>query len=134
MKKYIILALMVLTGIGLSFQGNAKAQDSSSNRTITYKHGVAKDANTLITSQGGTLHMITGYAEDSNCEYSIHDASAVQGGGTTNQGTKANTLAEGGEATDQDNITNIDFGPEGMPFVYGLVVMTTTCNINVTYR
>lgn len=130
MRKLFYFILMVMVGIGLSLS-NSKAEEA---RTIPFLHGVAKDTNTVIVAHGGTLHLVTGYAEDANCEYSIHDASDKFGTGSTNQGTIANTLVEGGEATDQDSITTIDFGDDGMPFTYGLVVMTTTCNIAVAYR
>lgn len=129
MKKYIILSLMVLIGFGVAMNSFA-----DENRTIPYKHGVAKDADTVITANGGTLYLVTGDAEDANCGYSIHDASGRYGVGTTDVATIANTIVEGGEATDEDSLTTIDFGPEGIQFDNGLVVMTTTCNVSVLYR
>lgn len=126
----LILALMVMFGIcivDISYANEA--------RTIPFKHGVAKDADTVITSNGGVLYLVTGDAEDSNCGYSIHDASNKHVPSSDNTwATNANTLVEGGEATDEDSLTTIDFGPEGIPFTYGLVVMTSTCNVSVLYR
>lgn len=130
MRKLFVLSVMVLTGIGL-FLSNVWADEA---RTIPYNHGVAKDANTVIVAHGGTLHLVTGFAEDSNCAYSVHDASSVGINTATGQGTIANTLTEGGEATDNDSFDTINFGEEGLPFVNGLIVMTTTCNVAVLYR
>ncbi len=125
----LFLALMVMVGVCLS--SFVQADEA---RTIPFKHGVAQDANTVITANGGSLYLVTGDAEDANCGYSIHDASSIHINGANTQGTRANTLVEGGEATDEDSLTTIDFGPEGIPFTYGLVIMTTTCNVSVMYR
>lgn len=130
MKKIFVVFFMALIGVGVVFS-NAKANEA---RTIPYKHGVAKDVNTVIVAHGGTLYMVTGDAEDANCGYSIHDASSIGIDGDNTQGTTANTLAEGGEATDEDSLTTLDFRPEGIPFTYGLTIMTSTCNVAVLYR
>jgi hypothetical protein len=134
MKKLFILFFAAL--IGISFVSvNAESNEA---RTIPFKHGVAAAANTLIVGHGGTLHRVSGLANSSNATYSIHDASAVLCGGTTctttNQATKANTLAEGGEASQYDSIPTLDFGAEGIPFKSGLMIMTTTAHVAVTYR
>lgn len=131
MKRLFVLFLMALIGIGVIFS-NAKADEA---RTIPYKYGVAKDANKVIVAHGGTLYMVTGDAEDASCGYSIHDSSSA-GAHTsdTDWATTENTMAEGGEASDEDSLTTLDFRPEGLPFTYGLTIMTTTCNVSVVYR
>lgn len=130
MKKLFILFFAALVGIGLVSM-NA---DSREARTIPFKHGVAAGANTLITANSGTLHMVSGFASTGNCTYSIHDASSVGITGDTTQGRKANTLAEGGEATQYDGFPLLNFGEEGIPFQSGLIIMTTLCDVAVTYR
>lgn len=129
MKKLFVLSVMALIGISVVFS-NVKADEA---RTIPFKYGSAISARTLIVGRGGTLHKISGIAASANAIWSIHDYGSIADshGGTK---TRENILAEGGEATQYDAIGPIDFGEEGLPFVNGLVVVTTTADIAVTYR
>ena len=124
MKKTFILALMVLVGVSLLFS-NLRAEEA---RTIPYKSGYANAANTVIVAHGGTLHHITGFAGSTNSNYSIHDSA------TAAAATDTNVLCEGGEATQYDSLLPIDFGDEGIPFVNGLVVITSTAKVAVLYK
>ena len=129
MKKLFILVLMVLVGIALSLS-NSKADET---RTIVRKYSVAAAADKTVTTHGGTLYLVTGKASSANCAYSVHDAAGRYANTTTGQGTIDNTMAEGGEATQFDSFDTISFGDEGIPFNNGLVIMTTTCHVNVHY-
>ncbi len=124
MKKIFILVLMVLVGIGLLFS-NVRAEEA---RTIPMKSGYANAANTVILAHGGTLYIITGFAGSASSNYSIHDSATAAAASDTN------VLCEGGEATQYDSLTTIDFGDEGIPFVNGLVVITSTAKVAVLYR
>lgn len=130
MKKLFVLIFVALFGIGL-VSINAESRES---RTIPLKHGVAKGAHTLIQGNGGVLYSVSGYASSSSCFYSIHDASSIGVDGDTTEGTVNNTLAEGGEATQYDSFPTLDFGDEGLPFKDGLIIMTTVCDVAVTYN
>lgn len=124
MKKLFILVLMVLVGVS-SFSLNLRAAET---RTIPYKSKAVVAATTLVKGSGGSLHMVTGYAYAANATYAIHDHNAT-GGLTT-----ANTLVEGGEATQYDSIPTLDFGDDGLPFNTGIVVSTITAYVVVLYR
>ena len=129
MKKLFVLFFVVL--VGISLVSLSRADEA---RTIPKLHGAARGANTVIVSHGGTLYSVMGYASSANAVYSVHDASSKGIAGTTTQGTVANVLAEGGEASQYDSFPNIDFGSEGLPFTYGLIIMTTTADVVVTYN
>lgn len=123
MKKFIILALMVLVGISLlslSFADEA--------RTIPMKFGCAKGANTIIVAHGGTLYKVTGFASSANATYGLFNTATINGAESTN------VVAEGGEATQYDSIPTIDFGDEGIEFNTGLTAITTTTYVAVMYR
>ena len=124
MKKIFILVLMVLVGISLLFS-NLMAEEA---RTIPYKSGYANAANTVISAHGGMLYQITGFAGSANSNYSIHDSATVAAASDTN------VLCEGGEATQYDSLTPINFGDEGIPFANGLVVITSTAKVAVLYK
>ncbi len=134
MKKLFYLFFVALIGISL-VSLNATADN---RRTIAKKYKAAAGADTLVSANGGTLYSITGLASSSSCRYSVHDASAIGCGGSdctaTNHGNPDNVMAEGGEATQYDSFPTIDFGPEGVPFNNGLLISTTTCDVNVTYN
>ena len=132
-NRLFIFSLMVMVGISL-FLFNFSTVKADESRTIPKKHAVAKGANKLVIGHGGTLYRVDGYASSASCFYSVHDSSAIGGTGTTNQGTVDNALAEGGEASQYDSFPSIDFGEEGIPFTYGLVIMTTVCDVSVTYN
>ena len=131
MKKFYFLALMVMVGLGLAFLSSVNADES---RTIVKKSSVAMAADKTVVGHGGTLYMITGLASSSNCNYSVHDASGRYSNTATGQATVSNALAEGGEATQWDSFDTINFGEEGIPFNSGLVIMGTTCRVNVIYE
>ena len=124
MKKIFILVLMVLVGISLLFS-NLRAEEA---RTIPYLSSYANAANKVVVAHGGTLHLITGFAGSANSNYSIHDSATAAAASDTN------VLCEGGEATQYDSLTTIDFGEEGIPFVNGLVVITSTAKVAVLYK
>lgn len=124
MKKIFILVLMVLVGISL-FSFNLRADEA---RTIAKKSAYANAANTVVVAHGGTLYLITGFAGSASSNYSIHDSATVVAASDTN------VLCEGGEATQYDSLTTIDFGEEGIPFANGLVVITSTAKVAVLYR
>ncbi len=124
MKKIFILALMVLVGISLLFS-NLRADVA---RTIPMKSKYANATNTVVTANGGTLYIITGFAGSANSNYSIHDSATAAAASDTN------VLCEGGEATQYDSLVTIDFGTEGIDFANGLVVITSTAKLVVLYR
>ena len=129
MKKLIVLFFMAMVGFSLiSLNVNA-----DSTRTKKKKSRVAVDENKVITSHSGTLYRISGFAADANATYSVHDASSVGIDGASTQGTKENVLGEGGEATQYDSFPTFDFGEEGIPFVDGLIIMTSTATVHVVY-
>lgn len=131
MKKISILLLVVLFGFGLCF---SEAQ-ADPTRTIPMKTGVALHTNTLITGNGGVLYKVVGRATSAAASYIIYDYATVAealGGGASNSGS--NILTEGGEATQYDPISLLDFGDEGIRFRSGLVIVTSTADVVVHYR
>ncbi len=98
--KNALLALMVLAG--LSFASLAQADSA---RTIPFKSRAVVSDPVLVSSAGVVVYRVDGFADTSNCTYSLHNT------GTFMNGTVANTRgAEGGEATQYDSFPSIDFG------------------------
>ena len=128
MKKLFILVLMVLVGVSLVFV-NLRAEEA---RTIPYKTGFANRAQTVIVAHGVTLYKVMGRATSANAWFSIHDASSK----ANMAGSLAITTvkAEGGEATQYDSFEPLNFGDEGLDFVNGIVVYTTTAHVILLYR
>jgi hypothetical protein len=119
MKK-LLIALMVLALMAGFVYAEA-------DRTITHKMKVVAAANTVVSAQGTVLYRVTGYASSSNAVYGIYDAATL---GTC---TATTVKVEGGEATQYDSLTTIDFGKEGIPLDTGLSIVTTTATVVVEY-
>lgn len=132
-KLFLVLALLMGFGASLSFASQV-GNELSPARTIPLKSGYAAGANTLIVAHGGVLRLLTGYASSSNATFVVYDASSVNAAlgmpGFTAQQTP---LIEGGQATQYNSLTTIDFGDVGINFVNGLVVITSTAAVNVLY-
>lgn len=140
-KLFIILALMVMSvfGIlGVSFadlQGsNGSFSSSESNRMIPLRTKSVIHANTVISGNGADLFMITGVANSANSIFAVYNVgsiAAAQGGAATSQ---ANIYVEGSEATQYDALGPYNFGPDGLRFDTGIVVITTTADLSIIYR
>lgn len=130
MKKLFILFFVLLVGIGLMLS-NAKADEA---RSLPSKSKSVLHANTLIIGNGADLLNISGNASSTNCIWAVYDSATVAGATGLAANSQENIKVEGGEATQYDAIGPIDFGPEGLRFVNGITVVTTTCDLTLTYR
>lgn len=123
MKKIFVLSLMVL--VGISFLFNAFADEA---RTITRK-SVVVTANTVVSAQGCTVFKVTGYANAASALYSLVNRTVLTG-----TAAASDYKVEGGEATQYDSLTTLDFGDEGLVFNSGLVVFTTGAYVVIEYE
>lgn len=129
-KKISLILLSIVVGVSLALAGNLISPASASSaRTIDMKYGTAIEAVTQITTGSGILYYVSGMASgSSNATYSVHDAAS------TTLHSNDNVMAEGGEVSQYDSFPTLDFGNDGLPFVSGLVVSTTTCSVAIQYR
>ncbi len=125
MKKIFILALMVMVGISLAFV-NVKADEA---RTITRKTVVATAGNTVAVGHSATIYRIGGYASSANAVFGVVDNNTIVG----NFLSSTNVKVEGGEATQYDSITPMDFGPDGLEFYTGVTVFASGCSVVIEY-
>jgi hypothetical protein len=132
-KLFLILAVLIGVSVAsLSFASNMEVgSDMFYNRTVQFKSGFVYHANTLITAKGGVLRYISGDASSANAVWTIYDSATVAGAGGANSQT--GILIEGGQATQYGSIGPIDLGSQGITFVNGLVVITTTADLTVLY-
>lgn len=124
MKKFI-LALMVMVGVSFASMGH-----TDETRTIPLLSKAVVGATTVVSAKGATLYQLHGFASSANCVYSVHNVAAK----TDNLATVNTVMVEGGEATQFDALTSINFGPDGLEFSTGIVVHTSTCTLNLIYR
>ena len=130
MKKLSVLFLMVMVGIGMMFSPESKADSS---RTIALKSKSVLSANTVVSANGIDVYRITGNAGSANAVWIAYDVATVAAATGVAANSQANIKAEGGEATQYDAI-DIDFGPDGLRFETGCVIVTSTANLSVLYR
>lgn len=119
MKKFIAVLMVLALMAGFAF--------AEADRTIKHKAYVVAAANTVVLTQGTVLYKVTGYASSANAVYGIYDAATL---GTC---TATTVKVEGGEASQYDSLTPLDFGPEGLPFDTGLSIVTGTATVVVEY-
>ena len=120
MKK-LFIALLVL---GLIFAGITSSQ-ADRTRTIPRKSKLVT-SDTLVSASGATLYSLNGVANASQALFTIADTTDI----TQIDSTKVKV--EGGEATQYDSITPMDFG-EGLVFNEGLAVYVTGAFLTVIY-
>jgi len=122
MRKFFILALLVLVGISFLVSPHLKAEEA---RTQTHKFR-AFTANTSV-GQSATIFRITGVATGTGSVFGIYNA-------VTYQGCIVTVCAvEGGEATSGDALPMYDFGPDGISLNTGMSVLVSGCTVVVEY-
>lgn len=141
MKK-LILALMVMLGVGIATPSFADLQggggftgnSGDSNRMIPLKTKNVLHANTVVSGNGVDLFMITGVANSSNTVWAAYNVATIAAATGLAANSQANIYVEGGEATQYDALGPYNFGPDGLRFDTGLVIITTTADLSVIYR
>lgn len=142
MKKLFILALMMIIGAGIATVSFADLQggggftgnSGDSNRLIALKTAHVHHANTLVSGNGIDVFMITGVANSSNAVWVAYNVATIAAATNGTTAPNQNIMVEGGEATQYDALGPYNFGPDGLRFDTGLVVVTTTADLSIIYR
>ena len=121
MKKFLILALMLLVGISLltpAFADEAR-YISKKSKAIT--------ASEVTSTAGVVLFKVTGYAGSANSVYGLYNCSTLL------SVAAATCKIEGGEASQYDSIPTLDFGEEGIHFDNGLCTVVSGAYLTIEY-
>ena len=120
MKKLIIA--LILLGFCVA---NVSFADSS--RTIQRKSKVII-ASEVTSTQGVVIYKVTGYANAANAIFGLYNTT------TLGAAAASNCKVEGGEATQYDSLSTLDFGDEGLVFDTGLVAVISGAYVVIEYQ